>query len=129
MIKIPWKIVFPGWTFLIIIAVLFPGQHLPETDNVLGILRPDLVAHFILFLFFALFLAGFIIIYQDNNLNLKNILAIIIIGIVFGALTEFLQLILPVHRNACFLDLVMNSSGTIIGLLLFVVSYKMRVIG
>lgn len=78
----------------------------------------DLLIHFFLYSIYAVLLYGSLFIRPDP-LPLRHIMFIILVsGTIFGALTEFLQHILPVQRDASWIDLCADIAGVITGLVI-----------
>jgi len=118
MNRVPWLSAFIIWCSLVIIATLYPGNHLPEISRLPIIERLDLVIHFFLFLVFG-FLLTAILLHKTRASSILVILGITLIsGIIFAALTEFLQWLLPVNRNASFQDCIADVTGVIAGSLI-----------
>lgn len=118
MIRFPWLPAFIIWCSLVIIATLYPGNHLPAISALPIMKYLDLVVHFFLFLVFGFLLTAFLL-KKTNASSILVILGITLIsGIIFAALTEFLQWLLPVNRNASFQDIIADVIGVITGSLL-----------
>lgn len=91
------------WSIIMLIGCLTPHKDVPEelaTFNDKGL-------HIVIFVPFAVLwiLAGF------------RVGWVLVAGILFGGLIEMLQGILPINRNADWLDLAADSLGAVIGTL------------
>lgn len=92
------------WTIIMLIGCLTPHEDIP---NELATFN-DKFLHVVIFVPFTLLwiLAG------------VRVRQALIIGILFGGLIEVLQGILPINRNADWLDLSADSLGAVIGVVL-----------
>lgn len=116
MNRFPWVYSLVSWCVLILIVTLIPGNRIPDLEGFTLMKGFDLVVHFILFLCFAILCAGSFR-YSSRYKGMKRILLQVLIpGIIFGCSTEFLQFILPIHRDASLIDLLADFSGLIAGL-------------
>ncbi len=99
-----------GWTLLIVAACSVPGTDLPQVD----IEWIDKFAHFGLFAVLAwLWLDAL-----STPLG-RRVILVVLLGSLFGVLTEFYQWILPWERTPDVLDAVSNSAGLVAGSGLF----------
>ena len=91
------------WTIIMLIGCLTPHKDVPEELNNYN----DKVLHILIFIPFTLLwsLTGF------------PIGRALIAGILFGALIEGLQYVLPIHRSADWLDLAADTIGAVLGIL------------
>ena len=89
------------WSIIMLIGCLTPHQDVPEELSSFN----DKGLHIVIFIPFAVLwiLAGF------------KVGRVLVAGILFGALIEVLQGILPINRNADWLDLAADSLGAVIG--------------
>jgi VanZ family protein len=95
-----------GWTLIIVAACSIPGSDLPEID----IDWIDKVAHVSLFLVLA-----WLWLDATEGPVPRRILWVVVLGSVFGVLTEFYQGILPWERSPDVLDALANTAGLIAG--------------
>ncbi len=103
------------WTLLIFVLCLWPSKELPTVDVPLA----DKWAHFLLFAVLSFF---WLCTWPNAGPGYRVLILLGSIGI--GALVEWLQLSLPaLGRSFEFNDIIANSIGAILGLLLF---YLMR---
>ena len=89
------------WTIVMLIGCLTPHKDIPEELSFFN----DKSLHILIFVPFAVLwiAAGYRVVY------------VLIAGILFGALIEVLQGILPINRNADWLDLAADSLGAVLG--------------
>lgn len=106
------------WCVVILVATLFPANHLSHISDFNLYPGADLLAHFVLFLLFGILGTGTLI--YRYNIREKNLilLYVLVSGIIFAGITELLQLLLPVNRDASFDDLLADFAGVISGSLL-----------
>lgn len=109
----------PGVICGLIILVLtgLPGSFVPEFETFWEWLGPDKIAHLIMF-------GGFVVatvwgyrnkIKDDNNFRKKLILRVLIIAVIFSALTEVMQKYLIPGRYGSWFDFYADVIGVIIG--------------
>lgn len=125
MKKRPWKPLLVCWSVLILVATLLPGQQLrniPGTDFPEG---TDLVIHFLLFAGFGFLFTAYIFAEKKRSSLIKSIFQVTLYGILFGALTEFLQAILPIQRDTSWFDFIADITGNTSGIALciFILHY------
>ena len=104
------KILAVGWALIIVAACSIPGTDLPEVE----IKWIDKVAHFSLFLVLAWLWLDAI-----EGPTARRILRVLILGSVFGILTELYQGILPWERSPDILDALANTAGLVAGSAVF----------
>jgi VanZ family protein len=100
-----------AWTVIMLIGCLTPHSELPDELMTYN----DKGQHIAIFALFALLwkLAGF------------RLSSVAIAGLLFGALIEVLQYVLPINRSADWLDLAADCLGTCVGLGLALVWYRL----
>lgn len=113
--SIPWALVI--WTLIIIYLTTFPSERIIDVS----IFKYDKIGHFLIFGGWT-FLVGLIQLLTLGNIH-KSLYPIPIAGIVFGAIIELLQYILPYKRFASWEDIIANTLGC---LLAFVVLLYIR---
>lgn len=114
--KFHWRAII--WLVLIFVGCLLPGSDLPNTSFFSKIPYFDKIVHFgIYFVFILLLMAGFI--RQFDGKLWKSILFSLTIALVCGALIEILQSQMHAGRTGDMYDMLANTSGAILGLLLF----------
>ncbi|SFE09209.1 VanZ family protein [Spirosoma endophyticum] len=99
------------WTIIILIGCLAPHDEIPGPI----ISWNDKLMHVAIFVPFSL-------LWMMTGMRLQTAL---IIGVLFGALIEGLQYILPINRSCDFEDLVADSIGTLVGVGLALVWYRL----
>ena len=119
----------PGILCGIIILILtgLPGSLFPRVKPAIGL---DKVAHVIMYAGFAYAcLWGYRKQFVSNGLSYQKraILLTIIISIAYGGLTEIMQETITVlHRSGDWRDLLADSIGTIIGVLIFYLFFRRK---
>lgn len=101
------------WTLLILIACSIPGSSLPS----ISLLEYDKFAHFVLF-------AGFGWLWL--NVYPGRLLVILVMGLLYGAGTEFYQGWLPYERSPDPLDFIANALGLLAALVAFSIWQRRR---
>lgn len=115
-LKYHWRAII--WVILIFIGCLLPSNDLPSTSFFSRIPHFDKIVHFILYFVFVLFLmAGFI--RQFNGTQLKTVLFSFFIAIACGLLIEVLQSEMHAGRSGDVYDMLANTGGALLGILLF----------
>jgi len=117
----------PGILCGIVILILtgLPGSLFPRVKPAIGL---DKVAHVIMYAGFAFAcLWGYRKQFVSNDLSYKKraILLTIIISIAYGGLTEIMQETITVlHRSGDWRDLIADSIGTGLGILVFYLFFR-----
>ena len=99
------------WTIIMLIGCLTPHEDVPGPL----ITWNDKVLHVAIF-------APFSFLWMQAGFRLTNV---VIAGILFGALIEVLQYVLPINRSADWADLFADSIGTVVGVVLALVWYRL----
>jgi VanZ family protein len=99
------------WTVLITIASLVSFHSIPKVE----IVGSDKTIHFLFYLVFVI-LWG--LAKKQIYFNRKYDLLIVIIAIIYGIIIEALQSVLTSTRQADFYDVLANTSGAIVGLVI-----------
>lgn len=94
-----------GWTIVILIGCLTPHDQIPEVLTDIS----DKLEHMAIFALFTLLWAE-----AGMRVNLT-----LLIGILFGALIEVLQYVLPINRSADWGDLLADTIGAIVGVVFY----------
>ncbi|NOQ73371.1 MAG: hypothetical protein GQ574_15300 [Crocinitomix sp.] len=116
---IPWII----WLLIILVLSLLPGDKFP--DFKIDWISIDSVVHFgMYFVLSALFLLGFLTFEKKirKKLNLSNLRlygVVILVGILIGYAIELIQGNFIFRRYFDVADIVMNSFGTIFGVIMY----------
>ncbi|MGM0647948.1 MAG: VanZ family protein [Bacteroidota bacterium] len=112
MIKHYWPVL--SWAAFIVLLTLLPGSLLPTAPSSWTKLPLDKLVHAVLFFVFTFLLfQSFKRQYSSTFLRSYTILAGIIIGIVFGIITESLQSIINAGRSAELYDILADAVGVI----------------
>ncbi len=97
--------VFLLWTVLMLTLTLIPGDALPSNR----LFSYDKVGHFGMFGGWTFFLGLYFLIYKEKvHINLFLLMTA---GILFGAMIEVLQHIMPAGRSGSLDDIIANSLG------------------
>lgn len=114
-----WKYYLPAilWAALIFSLSSLPSNSVPS----FGIAFEDLFAHFAVYSILGYFLA-LAFMHSGKEVSRKRILAVIAIGVFYGALDEFHQWFVP-GRIIALSDFLADSAGILFGLFVFI---KMR---
>src|SRR5436190_12602969 len=102
------------WALVILALCAMPGQYIPSNDW-LDLLSVDKLIHAMMFFILC---SLFIIAAKKSNKGMGIIIALVIFGILYGALMELLQQEVFSNRSADWKDIVANSTGCIISLLM-----------
>ncbi|MEX2639993.1 MAG: VanZ family protein [Balneolales bacterium] len=93
------------WTLITIYFTLVPAQYMSEAR----LYQFDKLGHFAMFGGWTGLIGLYWMIYRRNYD--VNLLPLVIAGLLFGGLLEFLQFILPVNRSPSLLDMIANGLG------------------
>ena len=119
----------PGILCGIVILILtgLPGSLFPRVKPAIGL---DKVAHLLMYAGFAFAcLWGYRKQFVSNGLTYKRkaIILTVIIGIAYGGLTELMQETIPfLHRSGDWRDLIADSIGTCLGVLVFYLFFRSK---
>lgn len=103
------------WGVFIILLVSLPGDYIPPVSSPWNFITFDKLIHAGLFYVWVFFLIrGFRLQYSYPFLRFYSIISGVIVGIVFGCLTEAWQAIINLGRYADIYDFVANSAGAIL---------------
>jgi len=114
--SIPWMLVI--WTLLIVYLTIVPSEQLIDVK----MFKYDKVGHFLIFGGWT-FLAGLIQIIYLGNLK-RALYPIPLAGIIFGAIIEAMQYVLPFRRHASFEDIIANTLGCLLAFAVLVLIRK-----
>lgn len=107
------------WTLLIFIACFLPSNEVPEVNVPFA----DKWAHFILFGVFT-----FLWLCAKPTDRMGRILAMLFIGVLFGGFVELLQGLLAfLGRNCDAMDMLADSFGALLGVVVFYILFKVAV--
>jgi len=107
-------IVYALFTFITLCTLfitLTPTRGFPEVS----LLEYDKLGHFLMF-FGWTFMLGFSLIIRNNKL--APLFRIFIAGVIFGISIEIAQELLPFGRNASFWDVVADTAGSFVAVML-----------
>jgi glycopeptide antibiotics resistance protein len=108
-----------AWALVILILCGLPGDDLPEL-TFLEWLRPDKIAHLILFGIQSYFLLkGFYQLQNQSFFYRKAVAFSLIFTICYGALVEILQTYVFIHRDGDVRDAAANAIGAFLGVWFF----------
>ncbi len=97
-------------TILTLLLTLLPGSSLPSSR----LWSYDKLGHFLLFGSWTYLLGLYRYFMTGNHVHL---LPVFLLGVSFGVAVEFLQYMLPVQRQADFLDLAFDALGCLAAVL------------
>lgn len=120
----------PGlfWAIVILLLTGLPGSVFPRVVTFWDWLTPDKIVHVIIFgIFTFLMIWGYRAQYLMNQHRLKYLLTTIVIGVLFGALTEYLQKVLFVGRCGNIFDFCADVVGCVLGLIVFWAFYRKKI--
>jgi len=115
---------WPGiaWLVLILILMGIPGDAIPEIVLFRDWLKPDKLVHLVLFgILTVLFIYGYRRQSRLKWLRGNAAFFAIIIGIIFGFLTELFQYFVFVGRNGNIFDFLANVAGCLLGWILYLI--------
>ncbi|MDR0385588.1 MAG: VanZ family protein [Prevotellaceae bacterium] len=114
ILKYQWRAIL--WIIVIVVACLTPGDKIPEVLFFAKIPHFDKIAHFMMYFIFTLFLmSGFS--RQYGRASTKAYVSSLIYAFILGMIIEFIQE--KVERSFDIYDMIANTSGIIVSLLLF----------
>lgn len=113
---------------MILILTGLPGSYLPAVPTFMQWLSPDKIVHLIMFGTFSYSLLWG---YRDSYIASREArkrltIAALVLGTVYGALTEYLQYTVFVNRSGNVFDFMADTIGAVLGTLLFRVCYKKK---
>lgn len=104
------------WAGVILIATGIPGDYIPEKLDFWKWIGPDKVVHLLMFgIFQVLILQGFR--RTKSSVSFGIYLISFGIGIVFGIITEVLQIHVFIGRSGNLYDMLANGIGSLLGIL------------
>ena len=102
------------YTFFITIAFFTPINELPNINSI-----NDKLIHILLFAVLTLIWLLYYFIRNRALIFLKNVLAILLLCLIYGIIIEIIQHWLIVSRQADSFDILANTLGTLIGASIF----------
>jgi len=119
LIKYYWKTII--WAIIIAVLSSIPGDDVSKI-KILNIPHMDKIAH--LGIYFILSFLFFLEAHRNSfaiKTNRKFSIAILFLCVLYGIIMEFLQFFLFQERSAEFLDIIANSTGSVLSLFVFLV--------
>ncbi len=114
------------WGLFIFLIISLPGRSIPET-GLHEIPQFDKLVHFALFAVLAWLLCiGFVRESKHSGLKNNHLIVCLLTGIIYGALTEWLQFCCFPDRHGSFLDFLANGFGTVFGVVLYRILHRKR---
>ena len=104
------------YTFIITYVFVSPKRDFPDIDFFISI---DKIGHFIIHALLSLIWLCYFFIKKRESFSLKLIVAIVIACITYGIVIEIYQQMFIASRQADLFDVLANSIGTIVGMMLF----------
>ncbi len=109
------------WGAVIFLVISMPPSRIPDSA-MLRLPLIDKAIHFTLFFIFSILLA-FGLFKQKRITSILSYKSLVIItltaGVLYGATTEFIQLIALSQRHGSVFDFIANAIGTVFGILFF----------
>lgn len=114
------------WAFFILLSCIIPGKELPDLTY-WELLNIDKLFHLLVFCIFSfLMMKGFVKQYSFVYLRYNPIKSSLIIGVIYGGLTESLQSLSFIGRTASIFDFIANTIGCLVGIFAFGIIYKTK---
>jgi len=105
------------WVLIIAVLSFIPGNHLPEIKW--KIISIDALVHFGMYFVLSILLAFAFVFKNKVNLSKLNLyLILVLVGIVFGTFVELVQGSFIYQRYFDLLDILANSIGSLVGMLI-----------
>lgn len=108
------------WALFILLVCLVSPKYIPTVE--FNLISPDKIAHLVLFGFLCQLLIWALI--KNQLFRHKNILLLMVVTIVYGAVIELLQMLMHNGRNADFDDMIANATGAILVYLIYIIFYR-----
>ncbi len=112
------------YTFIITYVFVSPKPDLPEIDFLLSI---DKIGHFIIHAILSLIWLTYFFVKKKGTLSALMVVSILIVCLTYGIVIEVYQQMYIASRQADMLDVIANSIGTLVGMILFM-NVKKRII-
>ena len=124
--------IYPGLICGIIIMVLcgLPGSYIPKVMTFWEWLSPDKIVHFIMFGGLAFFIIyGYRKEYceRDNSYRRNIRLIAFLISVLYGALTELLQIYIFIGRYGSIYDFCADVIGCVLGIFIFRLIFRKKI--
>lgn len=115
------------WGVFIIILTGIPGNAFPKIPTFIEWLGPDKVIHVIIYSIFGYLLhSGFVKQFSEKKKRYIIILHSLIVGSLFGAITEIMQYYIFIGRNGNIFDFCANVFGCLIGISIYYLRYSKK---
>jgi VanZ family protein len=112
------------WTIVLSTLCGLPGNSFPDL-SIWALLRFDSFAHAFVFAAFSfLWAVAFRKQQQFSWLRRHSIITALVFSIVYGVLIEIMQYAIFIHRSADVMDMVSDSFGGLLGLIVFYFIYR-----
>ncbi len=102
------------YTIFITIAFLLPGSELPKVRFL-----NDKIVHIVLYIILSFIWLLYYFVSQKNQINLKSLIVILFVCLIYGIIIELIQQLLIASRQADMEDVFANTLGAVIGALMF----------
>lgn len=112
---------WPGflWWNVVMALTLAPGNYFPKVGSFWSLFSPDKLIHLFIFGVLAYLLLSAFRNYFTGPVKAGRIFAPMLITLSTGILTEILQAVLPIGREASVYDSIANAIGCITGYYIF----------
>jgi hypothetical protein len=119
--KLFFKNFWPGiiWLCIILALTLAPGNYFPRVGNFWNLFSPDKLIHLSIFTVLAYLLLWGSFKQYSAVKNRYTIVIPVVVTIFTGIVTELLQALLPIGREASIYDSIANFAGCFAGYLIF----------
>ncbi|MEX2595955.1 MAG: VanZ family protein [Salibacteraceae bacterium] len=117
-----WKYNYQGiaWALLVLVLCGLPGKNFENSS----VTHADAAIHMLMFgVLFFLLAVGFVKQYQYKTLNQKPLLKAFAISVAYGVVTELLQGTVFIDRSIELRDMLFNTAGAVIGIVVFISIY------
>lgn len=121
-----WIALLVLWSWLILLATLIPDRQLSNLPDVSLWMGADLWVHALLFFGFGFIATSVSPDSESRKIHHKSFLKILLTGIVFGGITELLQAVLPIQRDASWFDFLADIAGLSFGIIVRSLPYTDR---
>jgi VanZ family protein len=112
------------YTFIITYLFVAPKPDLPEIDFFISM---DKIGHFLIHVILSFIWLAYFFVRGNYVLTIRYVFLIAFVCIIYGIVIEVFQQMLLANRKADLSDILANSIGTLVGMLLFL-NVKKRMI-
>ncbi len=125
-VRLWWLLPALIWAAVIFVIISMPPDNIPRTP-MLRLPHADKAIHFILFAIFGgLLLHGLVKQLKNKSLAARHMLMALLIGSVYGVLTEYYQHCCLPGRHGHIADTIANVFGTVFGVTLIAIALQQR---